>query len=202
MKVLSFVPANIVMVLTISRRFVDLSGSPLVLVWIYIRHLFCDGTRYFIWCQIGDALVGPYSRPYHHHCIPPRHRNAHGHCRIQSQYRKPRSSMYLITFRVLVLLTIAPWQMIGGVMIPGKPVANMYFTLYGYQTYTLTLNLLRDLKLVGLSFVFINGWFFQHFIGSIHETSTSCYIRCTDNWRCHCKPPIYSCYKFIWVPCM
>ena len=43
--------------------------------------------------------------------------------------------------------------MIGGAMIPGKPVANMYFTLYGYQTYTLTLNLLRDLKLVGLCFV-------------------------------------------------
>ncbi|KAI0315884.1 OPT oligopeptide transporter [Amylostereum chailletii] len=38
-------------------------------------------------------------------------------------------------------------QMIGGVMVPGRPVANMYFTLYGYQTYTLTLNLLRDLKL-------------------------------------------------------
>jgi hypothetical protein len=30
------------------------------------------------------------------------------------------------------------------------PLANMYFTLYGYQTYTLTLNLLRDLKLVCL----------------------------------------------------
>ncbi|KAI0628167.1 OPT oligopeptide transporter [Trametes polyzona] len=38
-------------------------------------------------------------------------------------------------------------QMVGGAMIPGKPVANMYFTLYGYQTYQLTLNLLRDLKL-------------------------------------------------------
>lgn len=38
--------------------------------------------------------------------------------------------------------------MVGGAMVPGKPVANMYFTLYGYQTYTLTLNLLRDLKLV------------------------------------------------------
>lgn len=38
-------------------------------------------------------------------------------------------------------------QMVGGAIIPGKPVANMYFTLYGYQTYTLTLNLLRDLKM-------------------------------------------------------
>ncbi|KAI0762192.1 OPT oligopeptide transporter protein-domain-containing protein [Trametes elegans] len=38
-------------------------------------------------------------------------------------------------------------KMVGGVMIPGRPVANMYFTLYDYQTYQLTLNLLRDLKL-------------------------------------------------------
>ncbi|CDO68155.1 hypothetical protein BN946_scf184938.g7 [Trametes cinnabarina] len=38
-------------------------------------------------------------------------------------------------------------QMVGGAMMPGRPVANMYFTLYGYQTYQLTLNLLRDLKL-------------------------------------------------------
>ncbi|KAH9913437.1 OPT oligopeptide transporter [Fomitopsis serialis] len=38
-------------------------------------------------------------------------------------------------------------QMVGGAMIPGKPVANMFFTLYGYQTYQLTLNMLRDLKL-------------------------------------------------------
>ncbi|KAI0365212.1 OPT oligopeptide transporter [Pilatotrama ljubarskyi] len=38
-------------------------------------------------------------------------------------------------------------QMVGGAMIPGRPVANMYFTLYGYGTYQLTLNLLRDLKL-------------------------------------------------------
>ncbi|KZP29075.1 OPT oligopeptide transporter [Athelia psychrophila] len=38
-------------------------------------------------------------------------------------------------------------QMVGGAIMPGKPVANMYFTLYGWQTYTLTLNLLRDLKL-------------------------------------------------------
>ncbi|VDC02955.1 unnamed protein product [Peniophora sp. CBMAI 1063] len=38
-------------------------------------------------------------------------------------------------------------QMVGGALMPGKPVANMYFTLYGYQTYQLTLNMLRDLKL-------------------------------------------------------
>jgi hypothetical protein len=39
-------------------------------------------------------------------------------------------------------------QMVGAAIVPGKPVANMYFTLYGYNTLTQTLNLLRDLKLV------------------------------------------------------
>ncbi|THG93602.1 hypothetical protein EW026_g7677 [Hermanssonia centrifuga] len=38
-------------------------------------------------------------------------------------------------------------QMVGGAIIPGKPVANMYFTLYGYNTLVQSLNLLRDLKL-------------------------------------------------------
>jgi len=38
-------------------------------------------------------------------------------------------------------------QMIGGAIIPGKPVANMYFTLYGYNSLLQSLNLLRDLKL-------------------------------------------------------
>lgn len=40
--------------------------------------------------------------------------------------------------------------MVGGAVLPGRPVPNMYITLYGYQTYNLTLNLLRDLKLVYL----------------------------------------------------
>ncbi|EIN08007.1 OPT oligopeptide transporter [Punctularia strigosozonata HHB-11173 SS5] len=38
-------------------------------------------------------------------------------------------------------------QMVGGAIIPGKPVANMYFTLYGYNSVSQSLNLLRDLKL-------------------------------------------------------
>ncbi|TFK88965.1 OPT oligopeptide transporter [Polyporus arcularius HHB13444] len=43
-------------------------------------------------------------------------------------------------------------QMVGGAMVPGRPVANMYFTLSrnstdGFNTYSLTLSLLRDLKL-------------------------------------------------------
>lgn len=40
--------------------------------------------------------------------------------------------------------------MVGGAILPERLVANMYVTLYGYQTYTLTLNLPRDLKLVPL----------------------------------------------------
>lgn len=38
-------------------------------------------------------------------------------------------------------------QMLGGAIIPGKPVANMYFTLYGYNTLLQSLALLQDLKL-------------------------------------------------------
>lgn len=38
--------------------------------------------------------------------------------------------------------------MLGGALIPGKPVANMYFTMYGYNSAAQTLTLLRDLKLV------------------------------------------------------
>ncbi|KAH8917353.1 OPT oligopeptide transporter [Atractiella rhizophila] len=38
-------------------------------------------------------------------------------------------------------------QMVGGAIIPGKPVANMYFTLYGFNTVTQAYGLLRDLKL-------------------------------------------------------
>ena len=39
-------------------------------------------------------------------------------------------------------------QMLGGAMIPGRPVANMYFTMYGYQPLHQALGLLRDLKMV------------------------------------------------------
>lgn len=38
--------------------------------------------------------------------------------------------------------------MLGGALIPGKPVANMYFTMYGYNPVVQALNLLGDLKLV------------------------------------------------------
>ncbi|PFH46431.1 hypothetical protein AMATHDRAFT_77677 [Amanita thiersii Skay4041] len=38
-------------------------------------------------------------------------------------------------------------QMLGGALVPGKPVANMYFTLYGYNSVYQSQSLLRDLKL-------------------------------------------------------
>ena len=37
--------------------------------------------------------------------------------------------------------------MIGAAMVPGKPVANMYATLYGYNSVTQATSLLRDLKM-------------------------------------------------------
>lgn len=39
-------------------------------------------------------------------------------------------------------------QMVGGAMIPGRPVANMYFTMYGFQPLQQALGLMRDLKMV------------------------------------------------------
>jgi OPT family oligopeptide transporter len=38
-------------------------------------------------------------------------------------------------------------QMIGGYMHPGKPVANMYFVLFGYNSVSQGMGLLKDLKM-------------------------------------------------------
>ncbi|KAK7047088.1 hypothetical protein VNI00_006751 [Paramarasmius palmivorus] len=38
-------------------------------------------------------------------------------------------------------------QMLGGALIPGKPVANMYFTVYGYNPVVQALALMTDLKM-------------------------------------------------------
>ncbi|KAH8597846.1 OPT oligopeptide transporter protein-domain-containing protein [Bisporella sp. PMI_857] len=38
-------------------------------------------------------------------------------------------------------------QMIGAFMVPGKPLANMYFTLFGSNSVTQALDLLQDLKI-------------------------------------------------------
>jgi hypothetical protein len=39
-------------------------------------------------------------------------------------------------------------QMLGAAFIPGNPQANMYFTLYGYNTLDQARGLIRDLKMV------------------------------------------------------
>lgn len=39
-------------------------------------------------------------------------------------------------------------QMLGAALIPGNPQANMYFTLYGYNTLDQARGLIRDLKMV------------------------------------------------------
>ncbi|KAJ7874394.1 OPT oligopeptide transporter [Mycena leptocephala] len=38
-------------------------------------------------------------------------------------------------------------QMLGGALVPGKPVANMYFTMYGYQSVVQAYSLTNDLKI-------------------------------------------------------
>jgi OPT family small oligopeptide transporter len=38
-------------------------------------------------------------------------------------------------------------QMVGGAILPGRPVANMYFTMYGYNPVVQAYHLMRDLKL-------------------------------------------------------
>ncbi|KAJ7210971.1 OPT oligopeptide transporter [Mycena rebaudengoi] len=38
-------------------------------------------------------------------------------------------------------------QMLGGALVPGKPVANMYFTMYGYQPVVQAYTLTADLKI-------------------------------------------------------
>lgn len=41
--------------------------------------------------------------------------------------------------------------MLGGAIIPGKPVANMYFTMYGYNSVLQAYSLTGDLKIVRIS---------------------------------------------------
>lgn len=41
-------------------------------------------------------------------------------------------------------------QMLGAAMIPGSPQANMYFTLYGYNTLDQARGIIRDLKMVSV----------------------------------------------------
>lgn len=75
--------------------------------------------------------------------------------------------------------------MVGGALIPGKPVANMYFTMYGYNPVLQALTLLRDLKLVRSGFGSCDNNI-DVLLGSIHETPAESHIHCANN-RSNCR---------------
>ncbi|KAI9442444.1 OPT oligopeptide transporter protein-domain-containing protein [Lactarius indigo] len=54
-------------------------------------------------------------------------------------------SLYAMTGLTLIIQPFI--QMIGGFLHPGKPMANMYFVLFGYNSVTQAQLLLRDLKI-------------------------------------------------------
>ncbi|KAI0797406.1 OPT oligopeptide transporter [Irpex lacteus] len=58
-------------------------------------------------------------------------------------------------------------QIVGGAVIPGKPVANMYFTLYGWNTVTQSLALLGDLKLGQYTKIPPRVTFFVQSVGTV-----------------------------------
>jgi len=58
-------------------------------------------------------------------------------------------------------------QMLGGALVPGKPVANMYFTVYGYNPVVQALALLKDLKLGQYCKIPPRVTFTMQFIGTI-----------------------------------
>ncbi|KAJ7574141.1 OPT oligopeptide transporter [Mycena floridula] len=58
-------------------------------------------------------------------------------------------------------------QMLGGAMVPGRPVANMYFTAYGYNPVVQALALLKDLKLGQYTKLPPRVTFAMQFIGTI-----------------------------------
>ena len=58
-------------------------------------------------------------------------------------------------------------QMIGGYLHPGKPVANMYFTLFGYNSVTQGQLLLRDLKLAQYAHLSPKCTFMAQMVGTI-----------------------------------
>ncbi|KAI0089664.1 OPT oligopeptide transporter [Irpex rosettiformis] len=58
-------------------------------------------------------------------------------------------------------------QIVGGAIIPGRPVANMYFTLYGWNTVTQSLALLGDLKLGQYTKIPPRVTFFVQSVGTV-----------------------------------
>ncbi|KKP07022.1 hypothetical protein THAR02_00901 [Trichoderma harzianum] len=58
-------------------------------------------------------------------------------------------------------------QMLGGYLLPGKPLANMYFTVFGFNGIQQGQWLLRDLKLAQLAHLPPKATFFAQMLGTI-----------------------------------
>jgi hypothetical protein len=87
-------------------------------------------------------------------------------------------------------------QMVGGAILPGRPVANMYFTMYGYNSVVQSYHLMRDLKLVSirpLLTILCGELILLPLLGPIYETPSSRHFRltvlgCHNRWSaqlCH-----------------
>ncbi|KAF4618316.1 hypothetical protein D9613_011703 [Agrocybe pediades] len=75
-------------------------------------------------------------------------------------------------------------QMVGGAVIPGKPVANMYFTMYGYNPVVQSLALLRDLKMGQYAKLPPSVTFATQFIGTIIVRVFSSSSSSLANFKC------------------
>lgn len=74
--------------------------------------------------------------------------------------------------------------MLGGAIIPGKPVANMYFTMYGYNPLHQALALLKDLKMVSeIIHASPASLLIPRFPpGAVHKASTTSHLHGTIHW--------------------
>jgi len=81
--------------------------------------------------------------------------------------------------------------MLGGALIPGKPVANMYFTMYGYNPVVQALNLLRDLKLVSFAVILSRSYCWWTNVGSVYKASPKSDFYRAD-YRHHHRTPTIS----------
>ncbi|KAH8985991.1 OPT oligopeptide transporter protein-domain-containing protein [Lactarius hatsudake] len=74
-------------------------------------------------------------------------------------------SLYAMTGLTLIIQPFI--QMIGGFLHPGKPMANMYFVLFGYNSVTQAQLLLRDLKIAQYTKLAPRAAFTAQIIGTL-----------------------------------
>lgn len=77
--------------------------------------------------------------------------------------------------------------MLGGALVPGKPVANMYFDMYGYGSVVQALALLSDLKLVCSYRVQVGMCSLTALTGTIHQAPTESYVHGSNDRSGHCE---------------